>query len=1012
MRFYLRQWVGLLAGALAAIALALDSTRAADKPDPAGVEFFEKKIRPVLIEHCYSCHSTEAKKQKGGLLLDSKAGILKGGDSGAVLVPGKPSESLLIKAIRQLDGLKMPPKSKLSDAAIADLEKWVTIGAPDPRDGTATSSKRVIDIEKGKRYWAFAPLQQHEPPPVKNQAWAHTPIDRFILARLEAKGLAPNAIASKEKLVRRAYYDLWGLPPAPAEIDALLQDAAPDAYARLIDRLLQSERYGERWTRHWLDAVRFAESGGYEFDGDRPGAFHYRDFVIKALNQDMPYDQFVRLQLAGDHLYKDDFQANAATGFLVAGPYPGQTTAKTLEIIRYDHLDDMISTVGTSMLGLSLGCARCHEHKYDPIPQEDYYRLISNLARTDSTQAKLDPNPETHRQAKAVFDQAHAPLLAARDKFQAEQLPGRVAKWQETSKEPPTWLTLDMITGASTGKTTQFQKRDDGSLFAAGHPGSSEVYTFTFQTQQKGIKALRVEALAEPALPSGGPGRGPDGNFMLTGITLTAAPLPKAKEAPAKATPVKLTAGSATFEADKHPLAAALAGDKKSGWSVAGQAGKDQAAVFAIEGDVGHDAGTILTLTLKFEAGHFGMGRPRISIATADSPKLDAPAGLQHAQELRTLLDKHQGQINDENRSAVVRWYRGLDPEANKIYAAVDEHAKQEPQPALIPAFIATANKGGTVHFLIRGEVERKNGQPKPGFMQVLMTSSDQDQRWAGSTAATPRVGLANWMTDAENGAGRLLARVIVNRLWQHHLGRGIVGTPNDFGVQGEAPTHPELLDYLAGELIRGGWKLKPIHKLIMTSAVYMQGGEMNEAALKSDPQNKLWWRRPSHRLEAEAIRDGLLAVSGTLDLTMYGAGSLDENNPRRSIYLTIKRSRLIPLMQMFDAPESIQSVGARPTTTVATQALAMMNSPFVRQRAEKFAQRIRPKAAEAMGPAIEEAYRTALSRQPSAAERERMAAFIQGQVDSYGSNAKAKDLALTDFCQILLCLNEFVYID
>src|SRR5262249_39058157 len=361
-----------------------------------------------------------------------------------------------------------------------------------------------------------------------------------------------------------------------------------------------------------------------------------------------------------------------------------------------------------------------------------------------------------------------------------------------------------------------------------------------------------------------GPGRGPDGNFMLTGITLTAAPLPKVKEAPPKATPVKLIAGSATFEADKQTIAAALAGDKKSGWSVAGQGGKDHADVSAIEGDVGHDGGTTLSLTLKFESGHFGMGRPRISIAT-DSAKLDASAALQHAQELRTVLDKHQGQINDQNRAAVARWYRGLDPEANKIYGAVEEHAKQEPQPNLIPAFIATASRGGDVHFLIRGEVDRKNGVQKPGFVQVLMTAPDHDQRWAGPTAATPRVGLANWITDAEHGAGHLLARVIVNRLWQHHMGRGIVGTPNDFGVQGEPPTHPELLDFLAGALIRGGWKLKPIHKLIMTSAVYMQGGETNDAALKSDPQNKLWWRRPARRLEAEAIRDCLLAVSGTL---------------------------------------------------------------------------------------------------------------------------------------------------
>jgi hypothetical protein len=1005
-----RHWPGLGAALLLAVAAAPRSIPAADNPDPAGIEFFEKKVRPVLIAKCYSCHSVEAKKQKGGLLLDSKAGILKGGDSGKVLVPGKPAESLLLKAIRHQAGdLKMPPKGKLDDNIVTDLEKWIAMGAPDPRDGTVTSSKRIINIEEGRQYWAFKPIVAPGPPPVKNQAWARTPVDRYILARLEAKGLQPNGPVAKEKLIRRAYFDLIGIPPSPAEIDAFLKDTRTDAYERVIDSLLASERYGERWARHWLDAVRFAESGGYEFDGDRPGAYHYRDFVIKAFNQDMPYDRFVRLQLAGDHLAKDDFQANAATGFLVAGPYPGQTTAKTLQIIRYDHLDDMITTVGTSMLGLSLGCARCHEHKYDPIPQEDYYRLIANLARTDSQQAKLDPNPETYRQAKAEFDKVHGPLVAARDKFQAEQLPARVAKWcEQGSKEPPPWLTLDMVSGASTGKTTQFQERADGSVFAAGHPGGNEVYSFTFHTQQKGIKAIRVEALAEPSLPSGGPGRGPDGSFMLTGITLTAAPL---KDAKAKAVPVKLTAAAATFEQDKHTVAAALDADKKTGWSVAGQVGKDHAAVFAVEGDLGHESGTVLKLTLAFEAGHFGMGRPRIAIATGPA-KLDAPAALQHAQELRTLLDKHQGQINDQNRPLVARWYRGLDPEANKIYAAVEESARQEPQQKLIPAFIATANKGGDVHFLIRGEVDRKNGIQKPGFIQVLMNSPDQDQRWAGPTAATPRVGLANWITDTEQGAGQLLARVIVNRLWQHHMGKGIVGTPNDFGVQGEPPTHPELLDFLAGELIRNGWQLKPIHKLITTSAVYMQSGDANPAAQQADPGNRLWWRRPARRLEAEAIRDALLAVSGSIDLTMYGQGSLDENNLRRSVYLTVKRSRLVPMMQMFDAPEAIQSIGARQTTTVATQALAMMNSPFVRQRAEKFAQRVRPKEAGGLAQAIDDAYLMALGRKPQEAERMRMIDFVQRQLESHGKNPKALDLALSDVCQVLLCSNEFVYVD
>ena len=381
------------------------------KTDPKGVEFFEAKIRPVLVQQCYQCHSQESvatKKLRGQLFLDSKAGVLKGGASGPAVVPGKQGESWLIKALRHQEDLKMPPKGKLPPEVIADFAKWIDMGAPDPRDGTVIV-KKEIDIAAGKKYWAFAPLGKVAVPQVKNDAWARTPLDRFILDKLEAKKLTPSAMASKEKLIRRVYFDLHGLPPSPADIEAFVQDPAGDAYEKVVDRLLASEHYGERWARHWLDLARFAESGGYEFDGDRPNAYHYRDFVIKALNQDIPYSEFVRLQVAGEQLRPNDVFAASATGFLVSGPYPGQTTAKTLSLIRYNHLDDMVSTLGSAMLGLSVGCARCHDHKYDPIPQQDYYRMIACLSRTDSENAKIDLNPVVTQKARAVFDAEHAP---------------------------------------------------------------------------------------------------------------------------------------------------------------------------------------------------------------------------------------------------------------------------------------------------------------------------------------------------------------------------------------------------------------------------------------------------------------------------------------------------------------------------------------------------------------------------------------------------------------------------
>jgi hypothetical protein len=988
---------------------------------PKGVEFFESKIRPVLSKYCYECHSAQAKKLKASLYLDSKDGMLKGGDSGPVFVPGKAKGSLLIKALEHDGTTKMPSQStKLPKEIIDDFVKWIDMGAPDPREGKVASKARSIDIEKGREHWAFQPLMKANVPAVKNADWGRTPVDRFILAKLEEKGLTPNGPIERERLLRRAYFDLHGLPPTPAEIEAFLKDsnAKPQAaYQKVIDKLLESPRFGERWARHWLDVVRFAESGGYEFDGNRPAAFHYRDFVIRAFNQDMPFDQFIRWQIAGDHLVPGNMEAIAATGFLVAGSYPGQTTAKTLALIRYDHLDDMISTLGTSMLGLSIGCARCHEHKYDPIPQEDYYRLIAALGRTDSANVKVNADPETYRVAKAAYDKEHAPLVKTRDDFEKNELPKRMKEWWQAHKDQATthWLYLDAIDAK--GKNP-LQKQPDAAVLATGKPEKNETYTIVAHTMQKKIKAIRIEALADKSLPKMGPGRGPDGNFVLSEVSVQAAPF--VPPPGAKPVPVKLRAAKASVEPDKFALPATLDNDKKTGWSIGALAGKDHAAVFEFDGDVGYEGGTILTVTLKFEADNFAMGKPRLGITTAPHPaKLDGTADHQHAAELLTVLGAMKELTALQLRSAV-RWMRRVDPQISSVYLAVEKHAKSEPKANLVDVFAATSNKGGDVHFLIRGEVEKKKEIAKPGFAQVLMHRPDAN--WYASPlpsvnadpgmrspSSEPRVGLANWMVDDKHGAGQLLARVIVNRLWQHHMGRGIVGTPNDFGAQGDAPTHPELLDYLASELIKNGWQLKPIHKLIMTSAAYTQSNEVNPASLKIDPQNRLWWRHPTRRLEAEAIRDNVLAVAGTLDLKMYGSGSLDGNVPRRSVYLTVKRSQMVPLLQMFDVPEALQSIGERSVTTVPTQSLAFMNSPFVRGAAQKLAVRVRAKTD---GESVEQAYLFALGRHPTDGERERMRSFIEQQTESYGKSPQAREQAVVDFCQVLLCLNEFIYID
>jgi len=999
--------------------------------DPGGMQFFESKVRPVLVDHCYKCHSADAQKAgklKGELRLDTHDGLLKGGENGPAIVPGKPDDSRLIKAVKYTDDdLKMPPKVKLTDEAIADLEKWVAMGAPDPRqspaDGGAApvTAKRVIDLEAGRNWWAFRPLANAQPPEVKDAGWGRTPIDRFIVARQQEKGVVPNQPAERRVLIRRAYFDLIGLPPTPKQVDDFVNDTSSDAWEKVIDGLLASDRYGERWGRHWLDVVRFAESNGYEFDADRPGAWQYRDFVIRALNQDMPWDQFVRWQIAGDKLAPEDFDARAATGFLVAGPSPGQITAKTAEPLRYDQLDDMISTLGSSMLGLTVGCCRCHDHKYDPLPQQDYYRLAACFADTDATELKLAPRAGQYREAEAKWKAEHESLTAAWEKFQRERVAARVEQWENDRRSvdlSAQWLVLDPERAETVvgDETESLKKLDDGSLSLENRNPRKQSFTFVVRTQLKELVGLKIEALADKALPKPGPGIGNHGEFLLTRMLLRAAPLDgKGKPVEAKLAPVK-----ATSESKGKELFRAVDTNERDGWAADDDTHHDEAAAFQFASPLGFNGGTELTITLHFDTG-LPFFRPRLSVMTAGRPvTLEGESAPQGGREVAALLSQTGEEVTDENRGPIARWLRTDDPETKSAWAPVMEHQAREPHEQPEKVFAAGVKGSRPVYYLGRGEVNKKNGLASIGFAEALETASDGDEHWTGAQkprtndnpvpTTAPRVALAQWITDTDHGAGNLLARVAVNRLWQHHMGRGIVNTPNDFGVQGDAPTQPELLEYLAGELIRNGWKLKPLHRLIMTSAVYMQGNVPNDADMAADPENKLWWRRPPQRLEAEAVRDSLLAASGTLQLTMFGPGTLDETSLRRSVYLTVKRSKPVQLMQLFDAPEPSQSMGKRQVTTLATQALTLLNSPFVRDQAQRLAGRVRPSPGVDLPAAVEEAYRLTLCRRPTEEEKSRMLGFIDQQEKSYGS--KAADAGLVDVCQILLCSSEFVYVE
>lgn len=1017
---------------------ARDSVKAAIADDHSprmaeGLELFKNGVRVLLTAHCVKCHGGD--ETEGELDLTTREGLLRGGSQGPAIAPGRAADSLLYRLVTHAAEPQMPDgAAKLPAESLDLLAKWIDCGAPydKPLAGGGDSDDIVKRIDPDEReFWSFRPLSPATVPAATREEWCRTPVDRFVLARLEAAGLAPAGPVSRTKLIRRAYLDLIGVPPTPAEVEAFVADPAADAFERLVDRLLDNPHHGERWGRHWLDLARFAESHGYEQDYDRPSAYHYRDFVIKAFNADLPYDEFVRWQIAGDELAPDDHLALMATGFLGAGTHATQITASQVEKERYDELDDMAATIGTAMLGLTIGCARCHDHKFDPLPQYDYYRFVSTFTTTVRSEIELDLQPERYRLAKADFDRVHAPLAEALEAFERDQLPARLEAWLAADARPPAprWLIVEPKSIAARGGAS-FTQQADGSYLAAGANPESDEYTIVVETPLAGIVGLRVEALADPSLPHNGPGRGANGNFALSDIRVTAAPLDR-PDVPAK--DVKIAAAQATFEQAGLPVAATIDDDAKSGWAVDGAIGKSQAAAFALAEPIGDATGTRLTIQLRFatNTGH-AIGRPRLAIAVApQEPALGGEEGG-HRQviDVARILELAAAERTSDDLKTLSQWYRTTDADWNRLRTAVEEHSAEEPQPELTKVMITSEGLPAIrlhtqgddffeqTYFLKRGDLNQKLGEAQPGFLQVL-TRTDDDNRFrcqspADARTSFRRASLAQWIADTEYGAGHLLARVIVNRLWQHHLGQGIVATPSDFGSQGARPTHPELLDYLAGELIRNGWRLKPIHRLIMTSAVYQQSADCDRQHATADPENVWFGRWSRRRLEGEAIRDAMLAVSGALDPTPFGPGSLDEAQPRRSIYYTVKRSQLIPMMVLFDAPEPLQSMGLRASTTVAPQALLMMNNPQVRSYAAAFARRLAGEAGDEPAAIVRLGYAYALSRPPGADELSAALEFIAQQTERYRSEeqASAAELALTDYCQALFGLNEFIFVE
>ena len=1015
------------------------------KDSQESLAFFESKIRPVLVEQCYSCHSQEAAtkgKLKGGLYLDSRDGMLRGGDTGPALSSEHTEESLILKALRY-EEYEMPPSGKLSANIIEDFERWVAQGAIDPRRAAEPIKQKAMDLESGRKFWSLQPLGSIRP-----ASGAH-PVDAFIHAAQGAKDLTPSEMADPRVLVRRAWFDLLGIPPTPGELqEAIASLGVPEgqkgtvsavAWSALIDRLLERPEYGERWARHWMDIARFAESFGYEQDYDRPNAYHYRDFLIRAFNQDMPFDQMARWQIAGDELAPENPLAWMATGFLGAGAFPTQLTEREFESTRYNELDDMTATTSVAFLGLSIGCARCHDHKFDPISSEDYYRFAASFTAAIRSEKTLDLDPEANRKIaadhKLKLEELRRELMA----YEAEQLPLELAKFISQRGNDPAkslndpWRNLRGELESSAA--SQFKLQTDGSYLAIGDAPNQDKITFTAALPAGQWTALRIEALADPTLPRQGPGRADNGNFALGNLTVEH--LAKDQEP----TKLVLEQPQATHQqnADSLSIAASIDADLVSGWAIDGQIGKSQAAVFRIANAISTVESDRLRMTLLFHhpnAKH-AMGRMRFSISKAPSPPIevggDAPPAdvLEAIAQIAEKLPMTKELPSSDAWKTALAWYKSVDPQWSQLNSKLTKLERDGPALRRTNVLVTTegephvphhADGRGYPHFypethlLRRGDVDQKVSVVSPGFPKVFLKdlNAPAELTWADSTKSNSkssyrRAALAKWLTDTTDGTGALVARVIVNRLWQHHFGRGLVATPNDFGSTGQKPTHPELLDWMAQELIDQGWKLKALHRHLMTSQTYMQTNRRPEdPRLKSDPDNLLWWHRPPRRLEAESIRDSMLVVSGLLDRTMYGPGTLDPNMKRRSIYFFIKRSQLIPMMMLFDWPEPLVSIGQRQTTTIAPQALAFMNNPIARAAAEALSNQISDVQQ------IDEVFLKVLSRSPTDAERQAAFRFIaQAQKTRQEQNVpQPEKMAIADFCQILLCANEFIYVD
>ena len=981
---------------------------ASEEPTAVEIEFFERHVRPLLAEHCYECHSVNAKKLQAELLVDSRASLLAGGESGAALVPGDPDSSMLIEAVRYAS-YEMPPKGKLPAEDIEALERWVKMGAPWPSEEgpKAVENRPKFDLQSRRsEHWVWQPIRSPELPAVADSDWPNNDIDHFVLAELEEARLQPSADTDRASLLRRLYFDLIGLPPTPQQVHAFLADREPGAVERAVDQLLESPHFGERWGRHWLDLVRYAESRGHEFDNDSTNAFQYRDYVIRMLNADVPYDQIVREHIAGDLLESPRLHPTEGFNESVLGTgywFLGEWVHSPVDIRKdeADRFDNMIDVMSKAFLGVTVACARCHDHKFDAISTADYYSLSGFLQSSDYRQVRFESLEHNRRIATR---------LAEVDTQYRESIVELLDQNNAVSDQP----VFDEFVMSSDSIVVDYrmpqraQFLQDGFLFGGGPRRAGEVYLASVDGKSTIQLATRGGAVND-AFWNGLESISEKGVKNRSKLFS----LPRAGR----------TLRTPTFELADGNVICRVRGDGH----VVACVDSHRLVAGPLHGETIRKikpGSEWVKLNLSRYVGH----RLHLEFTPAEGKTLEVSFVMQGAsQELQTQLEKEAAELEDmirQRSDAVAKLLAAGGNESNRLTRLIDDWAKERTalqSQILHRSRLAMAMMDGTGeddHVLIRGN------SSKPGKMvpRRLIPAAGVEPRELQSQSG--RLELARQINARSNP---LTARVIVNRIWHYLMGRGIVPTTDDFGVLGQRPSHPELLDHLATGFVRDQQSIKRMIRYIVLSRTYQMSSRTDARAVESDPMNMLWHHRPPKRLDGEVIRDSMLFLSGRLDATQFGepvpihltpfmdgrgrpgnSGPLDGDG-RRSIYSAVRRNFLSPFMLAFDTPVPFSTMGRRNVSNVPSQALILMNDPFVVEQAQGWAKRA-IESHQSSESRVDWMYNAAFGRTPT--QKEAAVAMHFVNMNSEGRGQPNDDVELwTAFAHALINTKEFIYL-